>query len=261
MQNFTTLKTQLADDGIFEITLSRPDKLNALNNVMLQELFATFTYAKKTPAVKGILLTGEGKAFCAGADINRLAKADTLDGLAFAREGQSVFRTLETLGKPSLAAVNGYAFGGGCELAMSASMRTAADKAQFGQPEVKLGVIPGYGGTQRLSRLIGKGRAIDLCITGRFIDAKTAYDWGLVTLLTSAEDLLTKSRELLLMATQQGPFAVAACLHVIDEGLDLPLTQALELEALHFATTCATQDKTEGTTAFLEKRQASFKGQ
>lgn len=257
--NHTTLKTQLVE-GILEVTLSRPDKLNALNDIMLDELLDVFTYAKNTPDVKGIFITGEGKAFCAGADINRLAEVDAIQGLAFARQGQHVFRTLETLGKPSLAAVNGFAFGGGCELAMSASIRTASEKAQFGQPEVKLGVIPGYGGTQRLSRLVGKGRAVDLCITGRFIDGKTAYDWGLVTLLAAPEEHLQKSRELLRMATQQGPFAVASTLQVIDEGFDLSLEQALELEALHFATTCATQDKTEGTKAFLEKRKANFQG-
>jgi enoyl-CoA hydratase len=261
MQNFTTIKTSLADDGIFEITLSRPDKLNALNDTMLEELLCAFSYAKETSSVKGIFITGEGKAFCAGADINRLAKANALEGLAFARQGQHVFRSLETLGKPSLAAINGYAFGGGCELAMATSIRTAADKAQFGQPEVKLGIIPGYGGTQRLARLVGKGRAIDLCITGRVIDGKTAYDWGLVTLLTSGEDLLVKSRERLLMATQQAPLAVASCLQVIDEGFNLPLPQALELEALHFSAACATKDKTEGTSAFLEKRKAIFKGE
>ncbi len=260
MQNFTTIKTQLAQDGIFEMTLSRPDKLNALNETMLSELLQAFEYAKKAETVKGVFITGDGKAFCAGADINRLAKADAIDGLTFAREGQRVFSTLENLGKPSLAAVNGYAFGGGCELAMSASMRTASEKAQFGQPEVKLGVIPGYGGTQRLARLVGKGRAMDLCITGRFIDAKTAYEWGLVTLIASPEELLSKSRELLLMATQQAPFAVAAAMQVIHEGLDLSLAQALELEALHFATTCATHDKAEGTKAFLEKRKADFQG-
>ena len=260
MHTYTTLKTNLAADGILEILLSRPDKLNALNGVMLNELQRVFMEAKNNPAVKGLLITGEGKAFCAGADIARLAEVDAVQGLMFAREGQRVFRALETLGKPSLAAINGYAFGGGCELAMAATLRTASEKAQFGQPEVKLGVIPGYGGTQRLSRLIGKGRAIDLCITGRFIDGKTAYEWGLVTLFTPPETLLTQSREHLLMALQQGPFAVAAAIQAIDEGFDLPLPQALALEALHFASTCATKDKAEGTQAFLGKRQAAFTG-
>ena len=250
----------LSEDGICQITLSRPDKLNALNDTMFQELSAIFIDAKNNSQVKGLLITGEGKAFCAGADINRLAAADALEGLAFSRQGQSVFRLLETLGKPSIAAINGYAFGGGCELAMAATLRAASDKAQFGQPEVKLGVIPGYGGTQRLSRLIGKGRAIDLCITGRFIDAQTAYQWGLVTLLTSAETLLEESRKLLLMAIHQAPLAVASAIQVIDEGLELPLEQAFELEALHFGLACATKDKHEGTQAFLEKRATKFEG-
>ncbi len=259
MKQLTTLKTHLAADGILEISLARPDKLNALNSTMLNELLEILTDAKSNPKVHGLLLTGEGKAFCAGADITRLAEADSVAGLAFAKEGQKVFRTLETLGKPSIAAVNGYALGGGCELAMAATMRSASDKAQFGQPEVKLGVIPGYGGTQRLSRLVGKGRAMDLCITGRLIDASTAYQWGLITLLTTPENLLTESRKLLLMATQQGPTAVKKAIKVINDGFDLPLEHALTLEALAFAHTCSTPEKKEGTTAFLEKRPPKFR--
>jgi len=259
MTTYATLKADLATDGILTITLSRPEKLNALNEIVLDELLQVLTAAKTDPQVKGLLITGEGKAFCAGADITRLVTADVASGLLFAQQGQHVFRFLETLGKPSLAAINGYAFGGGCELAMSASLRVASDKAQFGQPEVKLGVIPGYGGTQRLSRLIGKGRAIDLCITGRFIDAETAYVWGLVTLLTEAESLLEKSRALLLLATAQAPLAVASALHTIDQGFDMPLDEALALEAQAFSALCATEDKAEGTKAFIEKREAVFK--
>lgn len=258
--SYTTLKTELLTNGILQITLSRPDKLNALNDTMLDELATIFHDAKNNNLVKALLITGEGKAFCAGADIHRLAEVDAIQGLQFAKQGQATFRLLETLGKPSIAAINGYAFGGGCELAMSATLRLASEKAQFGQPEIKLGVIPGYGGTQRLARLVGKGRALDLCITGRFIDAKTAYEWGLVTWLTSAEELMTKALEVAQMILQQAPIAVKAAIDVIDRGYDLPLEEALNLEALHFSVTCATQDKNEGTKAFLEKRTAKFKG-
>lgn len=248
-------------DGILTITLNRPEKLNALNQDVLEELSSIFTQAKTQQNIKGIILTGTGKAFCAGADISRLAACDAITGYEFARFGQDVFRQLETLGKPSIAAINGYAFGGGCELAMSATLRIAAQSAQMGQPEVKLGVIPGYGGTQRLARLIGKGRALDLCLTGRFINAETALQWGLVTAVCSLEELLNLARATIKSITDLAPIAVSSIMDTIDSGYDISLTDALHIEALHFAKTCASQDKTEGTSAFLEKRQAIFKGQ
>lgn len=260
MASFTTFTTELLTSGILKIILNRPEKLNALNGVMLDELSKIFAEAKNNIAIKAVLLTGEGKAFCAGADISRLAEVDAIQGLEFAKQGQAVFRQLEILGKPSLVAVNGFALGGGCELAMSATIRVASEKAQFGQPEVKLGVIPGYGGTQRLARLVGKGRAMDLCVTGRLIDAQTAYQWGLVTAVFKPEDLLAEAEKLLMMAVQNGPFAVAAAMAVIDDGFDMPLMQALEMEAYQFAVTCATEDKKEGTAAFLGKRAAKFVG-
>jgi enoyl-CoA hydratase len=256
-----TLKTQVLDSHILQITLFRPDKLNALNDTLLTELEQVLLHAKDNSAIKGILLTGEGKAFCAGADINRLAEINAQQGLQFAEQGQRVFRLLETLGKPSIAAINGFAFGGGCELAMSASIRIASTKAQFGQPEVKLGVIPGYGGTQRLARLVGKGRALDLCLTGRFIDANIALQWGLVTDLVEPEYLLEKAQAVLTTITSMAPLAISSVLQVIDTGYDLTLSDALHLEAVHFGLTCATQDKAEGVTAFLNKRVAEFKGE
>ena len=164
--------------GILTITLNRPEKLNAMSTDVLHALSELFTFAKENSDVKGILLTGKGKAFCAGADISKFADCNAQSGYEFACFGQGVFRQLETMGKPSLAAINGYCFGGGCELVMAATLRIASVAAQFGQPEVKLGVIPGYGGTQRLARLVGKGRALDMCLTGRFIDAQTALQWG-----------------------------------------------------------------------------------
>ena len=161
---------------------------------------------------------------------------------------------------PSLAAINGYAFGGGCELAMSATLRIASTTAQFGQPEVKLGVIPGYGGTQRLARLVGKGRALDLCLTGRFINAETALNWGLVTEVVEPEALLAQGRHILKGVLSMAPLAVAGVMESIDRGCDMSLTDALHLEAVHFAKVCASEDKAEGVAAFLEKRQAHFKG-
>lgn len=259
-----TIKNHLNSQGILRITLNRPDKLNALNQEVLESLSHEFNNAKQNPSIKAILITGEGKAFCAGADINRLAEANAQTGYDFAVQGQSVFRQLETLGKPSLAAINGFAFGGGCELAMSASLRIASSSAQFGQPEVKLGVIPGYGGTQRLARLVGKGRALDLCLTGRFIPAQEALNWGLITEMVEVSDqhelLLARAEAILNTILSMGPLAIQAVLEVIDRGYDMPLPDALHLEAVHFALTCATQDKQEGVSAFLQKRKAAFTG-
>ena len=195
MQTYNTLKVELHKSGVLQITLSRPDKLNALNNDLLQELLSVCQNARENINVRALLITGEGKAFIAGADINRLAELNAQQGLEFAEQGQLVFRTLEQLGKPSLAAINGYAFGGGCELAMAATLRIASQNALFGQPEVKLGVIPGYGGTQRLARLIGKGRALDLCLTGRSIKAEEALNYGLVSEVTTPENLLPRAQE------------------------------------------------------------------
>lgn len=248
------------DGGILTITLNRPEKLNALSGDVLKALSELFTSAKENSDVKGVLLTGTGKAFCAGADIARLVECDAQSGYEFACFGQHVFRQLETLGKPSLAAINGYAFGGGCELAMSATLRIAATTAQFGQPEVKLGVIPGYGGTQRLARLVGKGRALDLCLTGRFINAETALQWGLVSEVVEPSELLTQGQDLLNNILSMAPLAIAGVMESIDRGYDMSLTDALHLEAVHFAKVCASQDKAEGVAAFLAKRPAQFKG-
>ncbi len=248
------------EDGILTITLNRPEKLNALSHEVLEALLELFTSAKDNKAVKGILLTGKGKAFCAGADISRLAECHAEKGYQFACFGQHVFRQLETLGKPSLAVINGVAFGGGCELAMSASMRIAATTTQFGQPEVKLGVIPGFGGTQRLARLVGKGRALDLCLTGRFINAETAFQWGLVSQVVEADALLSEGYALLKGILSMAPLAITSVMESIDRGYDMSLSDALHLEAVHFSKVCASEDKAEGVAAFLAKRPAHFKG-
>ncbi|WP_058479275.1 enoyl-CoA hydratase/isomerase family protein [Legionella waltersii] len=247
-------------NGIMTLTLNRPEKLNALSTDVLLTLGELLQHAKTNSKVKAIMLTGEGKAFCAGADINRLAECNAQTGYEFAKQGQDVFRLLETMGKPSLAAVNGFAFGGGCELAISATMRIASTQAKFGQPEVKLGVIPGYGGTQRLSRLVGKGRALDLCLTGRFIDAATALNWGLVSGVFEADQLLMEGKQILNGILSMAPLAITGVMEAIDYGYDMSLTDALHLEAVHFAKVCATEDKKEGVAAFLEKRNAEFTG-
>lgn len=255
------IETAVDQNGILTITLNRPDKLNALNQEVLHGLQEVLTQAKHNKDVKAVLITGSGKAFCAGADINRLAECDAQKGYQFACEGQETFKLLANLGKPSLAAINGYAFGGGCELAIAATLRVAASTAKFGQPEVKLGVIPGYGGTQRLARLIGKGRALDLCLTGRFIDANTALQWGLVSEVVEPEALLSRSQQLLTDMLTMAPLALAGVMEVIEHGYDLSLDDALHLEAIHFAKVCATKDKQEGVAAFLAKRQPVFTGE
>jgi enoyl-CoA hydratase len=255
------IEQNLDKNGILTVTLNRPEKLNALSTDVLLALNELFLAAKTNTQIKALLITGNGKAFCAGADISRLAECNAQTGYQFACFGQEVFRLLETLGKPSLAAINGFAFGGGCELALSATLRIASTKASFGQPEVKLGIMPGYGGTQRLARLVGKGRALDLCLTGRFIDAATALNWGLVSEVVEPEHLLEQGQKILLGILSMAPLAIASVIETIDHGYDLPLTEALHLEAIHFAKVCATTDKKEGVAAFLEKRSPVFHGE
>lgn len=254
------IEQELDSQGILLLTLNRPEKLNALSTEVLSALAELLKMAKTNQKVKAVMITGTGKAFCAGADINKLAECTAQSGYEFACYGQEVFRLFETLGKPSLAAINGFAFGGGCELAISATLRMASTAAQFGQPEVKLGVIPGYGGTQRLARLVGKGRALDLCLTGRFINAETALHWGLVSYVVEPEALLEHGKTMLQGILSMAPLALAGVMEVIDHGYDLSLSDALHLEAVHFSKVCATQDKQEGVSAFLNKRVAQFKG-
>lgn len=247
--------------GILQIHLNRPKQLNALSHDVLKSLSQTLEQAKNDKAVRAVLLTGEGKGFCAGADIKELAALNGVDGLKFATFGQAVMSQLENLGKPSLAAIHGFAFGGGCELAMSATIRIAATGTVFGQPEIKLGVIPGFGGTQRLSRLAGKGRAMELCLTGRRFTAEEAMQWGVITSITTPEELQSKAITILTELAQLGPIALQSIMTTINAGYDLSLDEALALEAVHFGLTCTTQDKKEGVSAFLEKRTATFSGE
>lgn len=247
--------------GILQIHLNRPKQLNALSHEVLKGLSQLFSQAKNDKSVKAVLLTGEGKGFSAGADITELAALNGTAGVEFARFGQAVMSQLENLGKPSLAAIQGFAFGGGLELAMSATLRIAATGTVFGQPEVKLGVIPGFGGTQRLSRLIGKGRALDICLTGRRISADEALQWGLVTELVAPDQLHARALAILKELTALGSIALQSIIMAINTGYDLSLNDAMEVEALHFGVCCNTHDKKEGVTAFLEKRAAVFSGE
>lgn len=261
MDNTNGMIKIMSHESILQISLNRPEQLNALSHEVLQEFLHILRQAKQDTSVKAILLTGEGKAFCAGADIKQLVNLTGPQALAFARFGQTVFRELELLGKPSLAAIQGYAFGGGCELAMAATLRMAADNAVFAQPEIKLGVIPGFGGTQRLSRLIGKGRALEMCLTGRRFTADEALQWGLVNEITTTEKLLSCAKALLKELVQLSPVALQSLMTVIHQGFDLSMEEALELEAAHFGLCCSTADKREGVSAFLEKRTAVFSGE
>jgi enoyl-CoA hydratase len=259
--SYKLLNVSRIDGSILHIILNRPDALNALSAELLSELNDVFINAKEDASIKALLLSGEGKAFCAGADIKQLATLNAHAGSEFARHGQKIFRTLEQLGKPSLAAIHGFALGGGCELSMSATIRIAAATAAFGQPEVKLGVIPGFGGTQRLARLVGKGRALDLCLTGRLIKAEEALAWGLITEVVAPDELLNRAKQILAGIAKLPPLALQSIMTVIDHGNDLTLTDAFELEAAHFGLCCATVDKKEGVQAFLEKRTAEFCGE
>jgi len=248
-------------DGVATITINRPDKLNALNDTVIDELGQAVGAVEADGAVRGVILTGAGpKAFVAGADIAELSRQGPLDGKARALVGQAVFRRLERLGKPVIAAVNGFALGGGCELAMACHIRIASDRAKFGQPEVKLGIGPGYGGTVRLPRLVGRGRALELLLTGEVIDAQEAYRIGLVNRVVPGDRLLAEAEALLRTILANGPLAVRLCLEAVDTGLEIPSEEALKLEANSFGLLASTHDMREGMTAFLEKRPAAFQG-
>ncbi|MFN2563944.1 MAG: enoyl-CoA hydratase-related protein [Gemmatimonadaceae bacterium] len=247
-------------DRIATITVSRPDKLNALNDATVAELGRAIDEARQRDEVGAVLLTGAGRAFVAGADIAELVGQTPATAQARALAGQAVFRRFETSPKPTLAAVNGFALGGGCELAMACHVRLASDAAKFGQPEVKLGITPGYGGTQRLPRLVGRGRALQLLLTGELIDAHEALRIGLVNAVVPAADLLQVARRLLQTVLAQAPTAVALCIEAVNRGLDMSLDDALALEASYFGLCAATADMREGMSAFLEKRAAKFSG-
>ena len=257
--SYETLTLDVSE-RIATITFNRPDKLNALNARTVDDLDAALDDVLGNRDVGGVILTGAGRAFVAGADIKELQGHGAIAAKALARRGQEVFGRLESSPKPTIAAVNGFALGGGCELAMCCHLRLASDAAKFGQPEVKLGLVPGYGGTQRLPRLIGKGRALQLLLTGEMIDAAEAYRIGLVNRVVPGPELLNTARTTLGQMLVNGPLALAHCIELVNLGFDITLDQALAAEATAFGMLAATDDKREGTRAFLEKRAPSFTG-
>nr|WP_080667939.1 enoyl-CoA hydratase-related protein [Fusobacterium nucleatum] len=245
-------------ENIALITMNRPKAMNALNNETLKELFSTLKYIEKNKNIWGVILTGEGKAFVAGADISQMKDYSSENGRKYADYAQKIFNFLENLEKPIIAAINGYALGGGCELAMSCDLRIASEKAIFGQPEVNLGVIPCFGGTQRLSRLIGVGRAKDLIYTGRLINVEEAFQFGLVNKIVDSEKLLEEAINFMKKILEKAPIALRYSKVAINTGINLDLHNALELEKDLAALCFGTKDKTEGMYAFLEKRKANF---
>lgn len=249
------------DGAVAVLTINRPQVLNALNAPTVDALRRAALDLKHDPDVRVVILTGAGeKAFVAGADINELAVQRPVDGQEHARRGQHVFDLIENLGKPVIAAINGYALGGGCELALACTIRIAADTARLGQPEINLGIIPGYAGTQRLARLVGKGAALDLLLTGRHITAAEALQVGLVNRVVPAADLMTEARKLASELAAKPPIAMRYIIEAVNRGLEMPLDQGQFLEATLFGLVASTDDMREGTAAFLEKRKAGFKG-
>lgn len=243
------------------IALNRPEALNALSVQLLTELRDAVAAVKADDSVRGVIITGSGeKAFAAGADIEELNKLDGSTGAEYSRRGQEVFSMIENLGKPVIAAVNGFALGGGCELAMACHVRIASERAKFGQPEVNLGIIPGFGGTQRLARLVGVGRAVEYNLTGDLIDAATAERIGLANHVCPPDQVMEKSEEMMGKILAKGPIAVQNTLQATVASVDLPTYEGMNYEATLFGETCGTTDFKEGTQAFLEKRKAIFSG-
>jgi enoyl-CoA hydratase len=257
---YSTLLFDVAD-GVATVTVNRPDKLNALNDTVITELDTVVARIAGDEMIRAAILTGAGpKAFVAGADIAELAQCDPGSARMLSMKGSLVFRRIEQCPRPIVAAVNGFALGGGCELAMACHVRLASASARFGQPEVKLGTCPGYGGTVRLPRLVGRGRAIELLTTGTMIGAEEAHRIGLVNRVVPADELMAEAQKLVRAMLANGPLAVAACLRMVDEQEDLGLDEALGLESRRFGDLAGTQDFREGTLAFLEKRSPGFVG-
>jgi enoyl-CoA hydratase len=248
-------------DAIAYVTINRPKVLNALNSATMQELRSVFTELKDDRAIRAVILTGAGeKAFVAGADIGELNKNNAVEAKEYTHRGQAVLDLIETLGKPVIACINGFALGGGCEIAMACTMRLASENAKIGQPEVKLGIIPGYGGSQRLPRLVGKGIAMQLLLTGEMISAQDAHRIGLVNEVLPAGQLIARAEAIAQAIIKNGPLAIQYCMEAVNHGMEMTQQEGLYLEATLFAVCCATEDKNEGTAAFLEKRAAKFVG-
>jgi enoyl-CoA hydratase/carnithine racemase len=248
-------------NSIAYVTVNRPKVLNALNMATMEELRVAFADIKDDPIVRVAILTGSGeKAFIAGADIGELRHHDAVEGKEYTHRGQAVLNLIENLGKPVIACINGFALGGGCEIAMACTMRLASENAKLGQPEVKLGIMPGYGGTQRLPRLVGKGIAMQILLAGEMISAQEAHRIGLVNEVTAPAELIPRAEAIAQKIIANGPLAVQYTMEAVNKGMEMSLAEGLYLEAVLFGVACATEDKKEGTTAFLEKRPAQFKG-
>jgi enoyl-CoA hydratase/carnithine racemase len=248
-------------NSIAYITVNRPKVLNALNMATMEELRAAFHDIKNDDGIRVVILTGSGeKAFVAGADISELAVQDAVNGKKYAHRGQNLLNLIENLGKPVIACINGFALGGGCEIAMACTMRLASENAKLGQPEVKLGIIPGYGGTQRLPRIVGKGIAMQMVLAGEMISAQEAHRIGLVNEVTAAAQLIPRAEGIAAKIVANAPLAVQYAMEAVNKGMEMTLSEGLYLEAVLFGVACATEDKKEGTSAFLEKRAAQFKG-
>src|SRR5437762_4424418 len=248
-------------NAIAYVTVNRPKVLNALNMATMEELRTAFTDIKNDTSIRVVLFTGSGeKAFIAGADIGELAKQDAVAGKEYTHRGQSMLDLMENLGKPVIACINGFALGGGCEVAMACTMRLASDNAKLGQPEVKLGIIPGLGGSQRLPRLVGKGIAMQLVLAGEMISAQEAHRIGLVNEVVAPAELIPRAESIAQKIIANAPLAVQWAMEAVNKGLEMTLPEGLYLEATLFALCCATEDKKVGTSAFLEKRAAQFHG-
>jgi enoyl-CoA hydratase len=258
MSDYQSIRVERAD-GRATVIVARPDKLNALNSQTIAELARAFQDLAADDEVRGLIITGEGeKAFVAGADIAELARMGPIDGIGVSRQGQEAFRLLERMGKPVIAAVNGYALGGGMELALACHLRIASENARFGLPEVKLGIIPGYGGTVRLPRIVGRGRALELILTGEMIPAQRAYEIGLVNRVVPAGEVRAAAEQLLDGILKNGPIALRFALEAVDRSLETGIDEGLGLEAHLFGLLASTEDMREGMGAFLEKREARF---
>jgi len=247
--------------SIAHVTINRPKVLNALNMATMEDLRSAFTAIKDDKEIRVVILTGSGeKAFVAGADIAELSKHDAVSAKEYTHRGQSVLDLIENLGKPVIACINGFALGGGCEIALACTFRLASENAKLGQPEVKLGLIPGYGGTQRLPRLVGKGIAMQLLLAGEMINAQEALRIGLVNEVVAAAELIPRAEALAQKIVANAPLAVQYAMEAVNKGMEMSLSEGLYIEATLFGLCCATEDKNEGTKAFLEKRPAQFKG-
>jgi len=260
MSEYANLLLEI-EDGIGLVTINRPKALNALNAATIYDLNGMFDELATNDDVKVVILTGSGeKSFVAGADITEMQPMSAIQGRNWAKLAQAVFNKIENLPKPVIAAVNGYALGGGCEIAMACDIRVASEKAKFGQPEVSLGIPPGFGGTQRLARIVGKGRAKELLFTGDMIDAAEAYRIGLANKVTAAAELITEAKAMAQKIMSRAPIAVQVCKAAVNEGLDMDLESGVAYEAEVFGLCFATEDQTEGMSAFVEKRKANFVG-